>query len=105
VVAAGSDPRSRRLNLGHFAGRWQLTSPDQPTDRAEVLVSGQGLHRGPVDVLGTLLPEAGRHSNRPCDSTYSGPVRLLYGNDPRARYCLDLDIYRNEPIPGSGGPA
>jgi len=34
VVASGSDPRSRRLNLGHFAaGRWQLTSPDQPTDR------------------------------------------------------------------------
>ena len=27
VVASGSDPRSRRLNLGHFAaGRWQLAS-------------------------------------------------------------------------------
>jgi hypothetical protein len=59
VVASGSDPRSRRLNLGHFAaGRWQLTSPDQPGDRAEVLVSGEGLQRGPVDVLGTLLHEA-----------------------------------------------
>ena len=59
VVASGSDPRSRRLNLGDFAaGRWQLTSPDQPTDRAEVLVSGEGLQRGPVDVLGTLLHEA-----------------------------------------------
>jgi hypothetical protein len=57
VVASGSDPRSRRLNLGHFAaGRWQLT--DQPTDRAEVLVSGEGLQRGPIDVLGTLLHEA-----------------------------------------------
>jgi hypothetical protein len=57
VVASGSDPRSRRLNLGHFAaGRWQLT--DQPVDRAEVLVSGEGLHRGPIDVLGTLLHEA-----------------------------------------------
>jgi hypothetical protein len=57
VVASGSDPRSRRLNLGHFAaGRWQLT--DRPTDRAEVLVSGEGLQRGPVDVLGTLLHEA-----------------------------------------------
>ena len=60
VVASGSDPRGRRLNLGHFAaGRWQLTSPDQPTDRAEVLVSGEGLQRGPIDVLGTLLHEAG----------------------------------------------
>jgi hypothetical protein len=59
VVASGSDPRSRRLNLGHFAaGRWQLTSPDIPTDRAEVLVSGEGLQRGPIDVLGTLLHEA-----------------------------------------------
>jgi hypothetical protein len=59
VVASGSDPRSRRLTLGHFAaGRWQLTSPDAPTDRAEVLVSGEGLQRGPVDVLGTLLHEA-----------------------------------------------
>jgi hypothetical protein len=57
VVASGSDPRSRRLNLGHFAaGRWQLT--DQSTDRPEVLVSGEGLQRGPVDVLGTLLHEA-----------------------------------------------
>jgi hypothetical protein len=59
VVASGSDPRSRRLNLGHFAaGRWQLTSPDQATDRPEVLVSGEGLQRGPIDVLGTLLHEA-----------------------------------------------
>jgi hypothetical protein len=59
VVASGSDPRSRRLNLGHFAAdRWQLTSPDAPTDRPEVLVSGEGLQRGPVDVLGTLLHEA-----------------------------------------------
>jgi hypothetical protein len=59
VVASGSDPRSRRLNLGHFAaGRWQLTSPDRLSDRAEVLVSGEGLQRGPVDVLGTLLHEA-----------------------------------------------
>jgi hypothetical protein len=59
VVASGSDPRSRRLSLGHFAaGRWQLTSPDQLTDRPEVLVSGEGLQRGPIDVLGTLLHEA-----------------------------------------------
>jgi hypothetical protein len=59
VVASGSDPRSRRLNLGHFAaGRWQLTSPDHLTERPEVLVSGEGLQRGPVDVLGTLLHEA-----------------------------------------------
>jgi hypothetical protein len=33
-----------------------------------------------------------------------GAVLLLYGNDPSARYFLGLDIYRNEPIPTSGGP-
>jgi hypothetical protein len=104
VVASSSDPRSRRLNLGHFAaGRWQLT--DQPTDRAEVLVSGEGLHRGPVDVLGTLLPEAGRHSNPALLFQLPRRGTARYGNDPRARYCLGLDIYSNQPIPASGGPA
>jgi hypothetical protein len=34
-----------------------------------------------------------------------GAVLLRYGNDPSARYFLDLDIYGNEPIPVSGGPA
>jgi hypothetical protein len=74
VVASGSDPRSSRLNLGHFAaGRWQLT--DQPTDRAEVLVSGEGLHRGPVDVLGTLLHEAAHglaHARTVSDTSRQG---------------------------------
>jgi hypothetical protein len=45
-----------RIPRGAHQGRWQLT--DQATDRAEVLVSGEGLLRGPVDVLGTLLHEA-----------------------------------------------
>jgi hypothetical protein len=61
VVAAGSDPRGTRLTLGHFAaGRWQLATPvdGQPADRPEVLVGGEGLRRGPTDVLGTLLHEA-----------------------------------------------
>jgi hypothetical protein len=71
MVASSSDPRSRRLNLGHFAaGRWQLTSPDQPTDRSEVLVSGEGLQYS-----------RSTSSARPC-------LRPA------------LDIYRNEPIPG-----
>jgi hypothetical protein len=53
VVASGAD--GKRLNLGHFAPhRWQV----QGADRPEVLVGGEGLHRGPVDVLGTLLHEA-----------------------------------------------
>jgi hypothetical protein len=53
VVASGSE--GKRLNLGHFAPhRWQVHG----TDRHEVLVGGEGLHRGPTDVLGTLLHEA-----------------------------------------------
>jgi len=74
VVASGSDPRSRRLNLGHFAAaHWQLT--DQATDRAEVLVSGEGLQRGPTEVLGTLLHEAAHglaHARKIGDTSRQG---------------------------------
>ena len=53
VVASGSE--GKRLNLGHFAPhRWQVAG----ADRHEVLVGGEGLHRGPTEVLGTLLHEA-----------------------------------------------
>jgi hypothetical protein len=53
VVASGS--AGKRLNLGHFAPhRWQVNG----TDCHEVLVGGEGLHRGPLEVLGTLLHEA-----------------------------------------------
>jgi hypothetical protein len=53
VVASGSE--GKRLNWGHFAPhRWQVSG----ADRHEVLVGGEGLHRGPAEVLGTLLHEA-----------------------------------------------
>jgi hypothetical protein len=53
VVASGSD--GKRLNLCHFAPhRWQVNG----TDRHEVLVGGEGLQRGSLEVLGTLLHEA-----------------------------------------------
>jgi hypothetical protein len=53
VVASGSE--GKRLNLGHFAPhRWQVNG----ADRHEVLVGGEGLQRGPLEVLGTLLHEA-----------------------------------------------
>jgi hypothetical protein len=53
VVASGAE--GKRLNLGHFAPhRWHV----QGADRHEVLVGGEGLQRGPTDVLGTLLHEA-----------------------------------------------
>jgi hypothetical protein len=53
VVASGSE--GKRLNLGHFAPhRWQVNG----ADRHEVLVGGEGLQRGALEVLGTLLHEA-----------------------------------------------
>jgi hypothetical protein len=53
VVASGAE--GKRLNLGHFAPhRWQVHG----ADRHEVLIGGEGLQRGPLEVLGTLLHEA-----------------------------------------------
>jgi hypothetical protein len=53
VVASGTD--GKRLNWGHFAPhRWQVSG----ADRHEVLIGGEGLQRGPLEVLGTLLHEA-----------------------------------------------
>jgi hypothetical protein len=67
VLGAGSIGTAGGLRLGHFAAmRW--ADPDQhPTAEApdavgvrlpEVFVGGEGLARGPADVLGTLLHEA-----------------------------------------------
>ena len=99
VVASGSDPRSRRLNLGHFAaGRWQLTNPDQPTDRPEVLVSGEGLQRGPVDVLGTLLHEAAHglaHARKISDTSRQG----RYHNRRYATLARELGLDGRPPGP------
>jgi len=53
VIVSGGD--AKRLRLGHFAAdRWQVAG----AGRHEVLVGGEGLQRGPVDVLATLLHEA-----------------------------------------------
>lgn len=65
VVGAGSGGPSRDgLKLGHFAAmRWTDTT-QQPADEErarrlpEVFIGGEGLARGPVDVLATLLHEA-----------------------------------------------
>jgi hypothetical protein len=100
VVASGSDPRSRRLNLGHFAaGRWQVTSPNQSTDRPEVLVSGEGLQRSPVDVLGTLLHEAAHglaYARKVSDTSRQG----RYHNRRYATLAreLGLDVAHLDPI-------
>lgn len=104
VVASGSDPCGKRLKSGSLR-LWQLI--DQATDRLEVLVSGEGLRRSPA-TLATgccLAGRAGRrHSNRPCCSSYPGAV-LPSTATAVERYFLGLEIYSNEPIPASAGPA
>jgi curved DNA-binding protein CbpA len=53
VIASGTDGKQTRL--GHHApGRWNVAGEQ----RAEVMISGEGLRRGARDVLGTLLHEA-----------------------------------------------
>jgi hypothetical protein len=58
VLASGSDGAPAGwLKLGHFAAmRWETNS--EHTVMPEVFVGGEGLARGPVEVLGTLLHEA-----------------------------------------------
>ena len=58
VLGAGSiGTPAGSLRLGHFAAmRWRSETPGEIL--AEVFVGGEGLARGPVDVLGTLLHEA-----------------------------------------------
>lgn len=55
IVGAGSAGRQGGLKLGHFASlRWRHETAELP----EMFVAGEGLQRGSVDVLGTLLHEA-----------------------------------------------
>lgn len=59
ILGAGSiGAPAGTLRLGHFAAtRWNHDTDD--VERlAEVFIGGEGLARGPVDVLGTLLHEA-----------------------------------------------
>jgi hypothetical protein len=65
ILGAGSLGSSAgSLTLGHFAAmRWHTDQHDQNhaelgEQLAEVFVGGEGLRRGPADVLGTLLHEA-----------------------------------------------
>jgi hypothetical protein len=56
VIIIASGTRGRGAEWGHFAPRrWDV---DATGTLAEVLISGEGLRRGPRAVLGTLLHEA-----------------------------------------------
>jgi hypothetical protein len=59
VLGAGSiGAPGGRLRLGHFAAMRWADGAGAGERLAEVFVGGEGLARGPVDVLGTLLHEA-----------------------------------------------
>ena len=94
VVASGTD--GKRLNLGHFAAhRWQVNG----NDRHEVLVGGEGLQRGAVDVLGTLLHEAA-HGLAQARSIQDTSRQGRYHNRRYAQLAreLGLDVAVQPPI-------
>jgi len=94
VVASGSE--GKRLNWGHFAPhRWQVSG----ADRHEVLVGGEGLHRGPLEVLGTLLHEAA-HGLAQARSVQDTSRQGRYHNRRYATLAreLGLDVATVEPI-------
>jgi hypothetical protein len=103
VVASGSDPYGKRLNLGHFAFGKLI---DQATDRPESWSAAKASPQ-PGDAAHWLLsswtcrPAAQQPA---CCSSYPGAV-LPSTATAVERYSLDLEIYSNEPIPASGGPA
>jgi hypothetical protein len=94
VVASGTD--GKRLNLGHFAPhRWQVNG----SDRHEVLVGGEGLQRGPTEVLGTLLHEAA-HGLAQARSIQDTSRQGRYHNRRYARLAgeLGLEVVAVKPI-------
>jgi hypothetical protein len=95
ILGAGSEARRGLFKWGHFAAaRWHVAG----TNRPEVLVSGEGLRRGPREVLATLLHEAahgvastrklqdtsrqGRWHNRRF-ATLAGELGLQVTQDPK----------------------
>jgi AAA domain len=74
ILGPGSEARRGLVELGHFAaGRWHL--PADKANRHEVLVAGEGLRRGPSDVLDTLLHEAAHglaHARQVKDTSRQG---------------------------------
>ena len=53
IIASGTD-RKQHVWGYHAPGRWHVNHEQ----RAEIMISGEGLNRPPADVLGTLLHEA-----------------------------------------------
>jgi hypothetical protein len=98
VVASGSE--GKRLNLGHFAPhRWQVNG----SDRHEVLVGGEGLQRGPLEVLGTLLHEAA-HGVAQARSIKDTSRQGRYHNRRYAALAAELGLEVTTVGPSAGAP-
>ena len=72
VIVLASGTSGRGAKLGHYAAsRWDVAG----STTAEVLVAGEGLRLGSVEVLGTLLHEAAHgiaHERRIADTSRGG---------------------------------
>ena len=98
VIASGTEGKQARY--GHHAPqRWHVSGED----RAEIMISGEGLRRGAPAVLGTLLHEAahalaaargikdtsrqGRYHNKHF-KTYAEKLGITTGHDPRLGWSI-----------------
>lgn len=72
VMVLASGTTGRAAKLGHYAAsRWEVAG----TERAEVLVTGEGLRLGALQALGTLLHEAAHgvaHARGVADTSRGG---------------------------------
>ena len=89
VVAAGSAGRAAKL--GHFAaGRWDVAGEARP----EVLVAGEGLGRGPIKVLETLVHEGAHgvaHARAVVDTSRGGRYHNRRYRDVAAELGLSVE--------------
>jgi hypothetical protein len=89
--------------VGHCTSTYRRSQ--QTTDKQRVAEAGwapvvQDLPGGHCPVVVVLLDVQGQPAQQPA-LLFQLPWRgtAPYGNGPKARYYLGLDIYRNEPIP------
>ena len=84
VIASGTEGKQARY--GHHAPqRWHVSGED----RAEIMISGEGLRRGAPAVLGTLLHEAA-HALAAARGikAYAEKLGITTGHDPRLGWSI-----------------
>jgi curved DNA-binding protein CbpA len=88
VVIIASGTETRQAKWGHYAsGRWYADN----IKHAEVMISGEGLRREPLPVLGTLLHEAA-HSLAACRGIQDTSRQGRYHNKKYALLARELGL-------------